>query len=406
VSDLKGSSKNQSQKFTQDDDFVDSKAEKVVKDDKINTKPAKMKFTPSTTIALPKFSFSPSVFRQGNLSAFSHLLSHLLTLLPTNIKHITEMHSGCGTISLHTLHHTQLLTASDVNANNKVTFQSATQQLSLANPDKIILHDKKVMPYLPFPSDELMKEDIVPGDVIIVDPPRKGLDHTTLQYLSLPFVSPLSLYPNKSGLNPVLGGKQGEPSLFPYDISDQLYVLRKKAGITEETNNAEKKTENSAESSSSLNKNSRDKKKWILHYQKIIDELEQQGKALFSNTKEHHLEQINKSSQNNDNYYGDLHDKRDYQREFAKNNKKELKIKEAVEPPIIDLPQTHGRVHWMQTARVLVYVSCGFPAFKHDCDILLKGPGKWRIAHTHAHLLFPGANHIETLTVFVRGVDL
>ena len=48
----------------------------------------------------------------------------------------------------------------------------------------------------------------------------------------------------------------------------------------------------------------------------------------------------------------------------------------------------------------LIYVSCGFPAFKRDClDLLRK---KWRLVHAEGHVLFPGADHVETLAVFDR----
>jgi tRNA/tmRNA/rRNA uracil-C5-methylase (TrmA/RlmC/RlmD family) len=62
----------------------------------------------------------------------------------------------------------------------------------------------------------------------------------------------------------------------------------------------------------------------------------------------------------------------------------------------------------------LIYVSCGFKAFKRDAAILtgqdwlppgvLRGvPTRtWRLVHAEGHILFPGADHIETLAVFDR----
>jgi tRNA/tmRNA/rRNA uracil-C5-methylase (TrmA/RlmC/RlmD family) len=49
--------------------------------------------------------------------------------------------------------------------------------------------------------------------------------------------------------------------------------------------------------------------------------------------------------------------------------------------------------------QLLVYVSCGFDAFQHDCNMLLKS--KWRLDHAEGHLLFPGSDAIETLAIFV-----
>lgn len=52
--------------------------------------------------------------------------------------------------------------------------------------------------------------------------------------------------------------------------------------------------------------------------------------------------------------------------------------------------------------RLLVYVSCGFDAFQRDCQRLTES-GKWKLEHAEGHILFPGANAIETLAYFTRG---
>jgi tRNA/tmRNA/rRNA uracil-C5-methylase (TrmA/RlmC/RlmD family) len=51
--------------------------------------------------------------------------------------------------------------------------------------------------------------------------------------------------------------------------------------------------------------------------------------------------------------------------------------------------------------RRLIYLSCGFPAFKRDCSALLES-GRWRLAAAEGHIFFPGADHIETLAIFDR----
>lgn len=53
--------------------------------------------------------------------------------------------------------------------------------------------------------------------------------------------------------------------------------------------------------------------------------------------------------------------------------------------------------------RTLVYISCGFPALARDADVLLEAGWAVRDDTAHAHILFPGANHIETVVVFERG---
>lgn len=54
----------------------------------------------------------------------------------------------------------------------------------------------------------------------------------------------------------------------------------------------------------------------------------------------------------------------------------------------------------------LVYVSCGFKSFMRDANRLLQfnessaSDWRWRLLHAEGHVLFPGADHIETLSVF------
>ena len=49
----------------------------------------------------------------------------------------------------------------------------------------------------------------------------------------------------------------------------------------------------------------------------------------------------------------------------------------------------------------LIYLSCGFPALRNDCDALLSS-GLWVLSHAEAFVFFPGSNAIETLAVFHR----
>lgn len=53
--------------------------------------------------------------------------------------------------------------------------------------------------------------------------------------------------------------------------------------------------------------------------------------------------------------------------------------------------------------RTLVYVSCGFPALTRDADALLAAGWRVRGDVATAHVLFLGANHIETVVCFERG---
>ena len=51
--------------------------------------------------------------------------------------------------------------------------------------------------------------------------------------------------------------------------------------------------------------------------------------------------------------------------------------------------------------RRLVYVSCGFDALQRDLAAL--AAGRWRLDRVEGHVLFPGADHVETLAVLDEG---
>ena len=52
----------------------------------------------------------------------------------------------------------------------------------------------------------------------------------------------------------------------------------------------------------------------------------------------------------------------------------------------------------------LVYLSCGFSAFKRDCMLLLDSKF-WVLSFVRSFLFFPGTDSIETLAVFERLVE-
>jgi tRNA/tmRNA/rRNA uracil-C5-methylase (TrmA/RlmC/RlmD family) len=48
----------------------------------------------------------------------------------------------------------------------------------------------------------------------------------------------------------------------------------------------------------------------------------------------------------------------------------------------------------------LIYVSCGFDSFQRDAkDLVSRG---WKIKEAKGYLLFPGTNHVETVTLLER----
>jgi len=50
--------------------------------------------------------------------------------------------------------------------------------------------------------------------------------------------------------------------------------------------------------------------------------------------------------------------------------------------------------------RLVLYVSCGFPALQRDVGRLQEGG--WTVTHAEGFVLFPGADHLETFCVLER----
>ena len=75
-----------------------------------------------------------------------------------------------------------------------------------------------------------------------------------------------------------------------------------------------------------------------------------------------------------------------------------------VDPPRkgLDKKVVKSFIDYHPNLRMLVYVSCGFPAFKRDCEDLLKENSSWSLVHSEGFVLFPGADAIETLAIFVK----
>jgi 23S rRNA (uracil1939-C5)-methyltransferase len=54
----------------------------------------------------------------------------------------------------------------------------------------------------------------------------------------------------------------------------------------------------------------------------------------------------------------------------------------------------------MSSLKKIIYVSCGWEAFQRDCDALLSA--NWALTSAEAYLFFPGSNHMEILSIFIK----
>lgn len=64
--------------------------------------------------------------------------------------------------------------------------------------------------------------------------------------------------------------------------------------------------------------------------------------------------------------------------------------------------EENPNINLVNDVTTLIYVSCSFEAFSRDCERLLSANAGWSIHSATGYLLFPGSNHIETVTVFRR----
>lgn len=132
--------------------------------------------------------FPPNVFRQANLDAFSKIVAKIrdrismftqqwcrkdkTSPLPT----IVELYGGVGTIGLHLADVSSSLVSSDENPFNEACFNESASDLPTNIAQRIS--------YKPMNATAMVQNGALEGaEVIIVDPPRKGLDDNVLQAL-------------------------------------------------------------------------------------------------------------------------------------------------------------------------------------------------------------------------------
>ena len=126
--------------------------------------------------------FPPNVFRQANLDAFAHIVAEIrkrlrggdATETTTRRRKCVELYGGVGTIGLNIADLFSSLVSSDENPYNRQCFLEAAADL----PEGVNVS------YEPKNAADLVKTGVLEtADVVVVDPPRKGLDDDTLDAL-------------------------------------------------------------------------------------------------------------------------------------------------------------------------------------------------------------------------------
>lgn len=131
--------------------------------------------------------FPPQVFRQANIDGFSAIIVKIRSwikkrMVNVPIQRCLELYGGVGTIGLHLVDLvSESLVSSDENPFNKACFEKSLAQIQIVGTlkkCKTIRYESKNASAMMHNDDELQHADLV-----VVDPPRKGLDAEVLHGL-------------------------------------------------------------------------------------------------------------------------------------------------------------------------------------------------------------------------------
>jgi tRNA/tmRNA/rRNA uracil-C5-methylase (TrmA/RlmC/RlmD family) len=132
--------------------------------------------------------FPPNVFRQANLGVFRTIVYDIRYWLQNALQELRlanidclELYGGVGTIGLHCLDLVRRLVCSDENPNNEACFHRSVAAIRKEISSELA----KKATYLTGKSADLAKRGLIHQnfDVLIVDPPRKGLEPEVMEQL-------------------------------------------------------------------------------------------------------------------------------------------------------------------------------------------------------------------------------
>lgn len=141
-------------------------------------------------VVKPLLYFPPFVFRQANIDKFEEIIQFIrrsIQTFQTELKatqsslesaifNCLELYGGVGTIGLNCLDLFDRLQCSDENPNNLICFNKSLESF----PDAL----KRKATYRPYgAASSVMNGEVFRNNVIIIDPPRKGIDEETVKAL-------------------------------------------------------------------------------------------------------------------------------------------------------------------------------------------------------------------------------
>lgn len=125
------------------------------------------------TIAGTDVCFQPATFAQANLDLFENMAMKIQEWVPPQAS-VTEFYAGVGVLGLTLARQSRRVRCCELNPSARFCFEQARDRLPQEMKTKISFHEGEAVKH-----QELM-EDV---DVVLVDPPRKGLDLALLQAL-------------------------------------------------------------------------------------------------------------------------------------------------------------------------------------------------------------------------------
>jgi hypothetical protein len=149
--------------------------------------PVALSAPPAPPASAPSLHFLPSVFRQGNYAGFNQIalaVAEILSSLPAPPLKVTELYAGVGLLGLTAYANSpasfSYIRCSDANPDNVRCFRKNVASLSAAGHAGA----EAAVSYRPLDAAAALAAGECDGSgVVVVDPPRAGLDEEVLEAL-------------------------------------------------------------------------------------------------------------------------------------------------------------------------------------------------------------------------------